>query len=211
MTPSHWILTADGTDQHINGLQLLVQNKAPRIEVIAHSLAQINRFTGHAARPYSVAEHSILVADILDAQGHNCHVQRLGLMHDAHECMTGDAASPVKWVLNLAWIMFENPLAKLVRQHYHLQTAHTAYRHLVKHADLTALATERRDLMPFKAARNLLWDVIDRPGREVPALEAVSLNTPVREAMTWKHHRDTFLQRYELLTAQCQQMPGATA
>jgi uncharacterized protein len=208
---SEWILLADGTDQYISGLQLLVQNKAPRIEVIAHSLAQINRFTGHAARPYSVAEHSVLVADILAMQGHNCHVQRLGLMHDAHECMSGDAASPVKWVLNLAWLMFENPLAKLVRQHYHLQTAYTAYRALVKFADLTALATERRDLMPYQPERNLLWEVIDAPGHKVPALETVCLNTPVREAMTWTHHRDAFLQRYALLTAQCQQMPGAPA
>ena len=202
-TTPPWIVTQDGTDQPITGIHLLAHGKVPRIEVIAHSLAQVNRYTGHATRPYSVAEHSLLVADILAAQGFDHHAQRAGLMHDAHECLSGDAASPVKQALGTAWLEFENPLALLVREQYHLKAAHAAYRGAVKHADLVALATERRDLMLFDPTRNKPWPIIDTPGAVVQPIDSVDLNNSVRVAMTWRHHRDAFLARYRLLTAQC--------
>ncbi|MBD9395169.1 hypothetical protein [Acidovorax sp. ACV01] len=206
-----WLVTADGTDQPISGYQLLIGNQAPRIEVIAHSLAQINRFTGHATRPYSVAEHSLLVCDIMAARGLDHHAQRAGLMHDAHECLAGDISSPAKWVIGVPWHCFENPLALMVQKQYHLKTANTAYRVDIKTADLTALATERRDLMRFDAQRNAPWGVIDHPGAEVAPMEGVDLNNPARIAMTWRHHRDAFLARYRALDAQCKVIAGATA
>ena len=54
MTTTPWILTATGRDFHLSGLPTVMPDAAPRIEDIAHALAQINRYTGHAARPYSV-------------------------------------------------------------------------------------------------------------------------------------------------------------
>lgn len=210
MTPTPWIVTHSGTDQPIAGTALLL-TPVPRIEVIAHSLAQINRYTGHATRPYSVAEHSLLVADILAAQGLDHHAQRAGLMHDAHECLSGDASSPAKWALGAAWLAFENPLALMVRKHYGLQSAHTAYRQAIKHADLVALATERRDLMPYDPAHNQPWPAIDTPGAEIPPIPAVDLNNPARAAMTWRHHRDAFLERYRVLTARCGLMTEGAA
>ena len=201
MTTAHWLVTADGTDQPIGGTNLLLAG-VPRIEVIAHSLAQINRFTGHASRPYSVAEHSVLVCDILAGMGHGPHAQLAGLMHDAHECVCGDVASPVKWAVGTAWIALENPLALLMRKHYHLQAAYTGNRQHIKRADLIALATERRDLMRFDPTVNLLWPILDTPGAEVLPMEGVDLNNPARTAMSWRHHRDAFLDRYRVLTAQ---------
>lgn len=203
MTPSHWIITADGTDHPISGTAVLVPGAVPRIEVIAHSLAQINRFTGHATRPYSVAEHSVLVCDIVKTMGLDHHAQRAALMHDAHEAITGDMASPVKWVLGTEWLGFENLHARMLRHAYHLQTAHTAYGHAIKQADLIALATERRDLMRYDPATNLQWPILDTPGAQVLPMEAVDLNSPVRVNMTWRHHRDAFIARYRLLAAQC--------
>ena len=76
---THWILTATGRDFPLSGLPTVMPDAAPRIEDIAHALAQINRYTGHAARPYSVAEHSLLVCEIVRAKGLNCHAQ---LRHD---------------------------------------------------------------------------------------------------------------------------------
>ena len=55
--------------------------------------------------------------------------------------------------------------------------------------------------------RNLPWPVIDTPGAVVAPIEAVDLNTPVRAALTWRHHRDAFLERYWALTAQCGPAP----
>ena len=205
-----WILTAHGTDQPITGYHLLMCDQVPRIEVIAHSLAQINRYTGHATRPYSVAEHSLLVCDILAWAGHDHHAQLAGLMHDAHECLSGDVASPVKAALGIAWIAFEAPLAAMVRKRYHLQTAHTAHRAAVKAADLTALATERRDLMRFDPSVNARWPILDTPGAEVLPVENADLNSPVRVAMSWRHHRDAFLARYRQLAAMCGQAVART-
>jgi hypothetical protein len=51
------IITATGAEYHLSG-------HGPRpvnAEDIAHQLAIINRFTGATSRPYSVAEHSLLV------------------------------------------------------------------------------------------------------------------------------------------------------
>ena len=202
MNPTHWILTQAGQDQPIAGSALLITGVMPRIEVIAHSLAQINRFTGHASRPYSVAEHSVLVCDILAGTGHGPHAQLAGLMHDAHECVCGDVASPIKWALGLGWVELENPLAMLMRKHYHLQAAYIGHRQHIKRADLIALATERRDLMSFGPAVNLPWPILDTPGAEVLPMEGVDLNNPARVAMSWRHHRDAFLERYRVLTAQ---------
>ena len=33
-------------------------------------------------------------------------------------------------------------------------------------------------------------------------MDAVDLNSPVRVAMSWRHHRDAFVERYQTLTAQ---------
>ena len=73
----------------------------------------------------------------------------------------------------------------------------------IKEADLIALATERRDLMRFDPARNLPWPALDTPGAVVHPLEAVDLNSPERAAMSWRHHRDAFIDRYRTLAASC--------
>lgn len=202
MTPSLWIITAHGHDQPISGSAAML-GTMPSIEVIAHSLAQINRFTGHAVRPYSVAEHSVLVCDIVASMGLGPTAQRAALMHDSHECLCGDVASPIKWTLGTAWLSLENPLALLMRKHHGLQAAYTGYRNDIKYADLTALATERRDLTRYDPAINAPWPILDTPGAQVLPLDAVDLNSPVRVAMSWRHHRDAFVERYQTLTAQC--------
>lgn len=210
MTTSHWIITADGIDQPISGPHLL-QAGVPSIENVAHSLAQINRFTGHAIRPESVAEHSVFVSDILQGMGLPPIAQLAGLMHDAHECLCGDVASPIKWALGTAWLSLENPLALLTRKHFGLQAAFTAYREAIKRADLIALATERRDLTRFDPAINAPWAILDTPGAEVMPLVGVDLNSTVRKAMGWEHHRDVFLERYQTLTEQCSARGEAVA
>ena len=57
--------------------------------------------------------------------------------------------------------------------------------------------------MRFDHARNLPWPVLDTPGAQVHPLEAVDLNSPVRAAMSWRHHRDAFIDRYRTLDASC--------
>jgi hypothetical protein len=63
------------------------------IEDIAHSLAHLCRYTGHTCMFYSVAQHSLLVAEkIPGGPGEKL----VGLLHDAAEAYTNDLASPLK-------------------------------------------------------------------------------------------------------------------
>lgn len=193
-----WMLTATGREHHLGACSSLRPGNTPQIEEIAHALAQINRYTGHAARPYSVAEHSLLVCDLVQAAGLDCHAQMAALLHDAHEAFCGDAATPVKQVLGMAWMAFENTQALLVREAFQIRAAHTAHRAAIKRADLVALATERRDLLPFAHEACMPWPVLDAPGAEVPTAK-LRLNTPERTACQWHHWRDDFIQRFEQL------------
>jgi 5'-nucleotidase len=66
------------------------------IEVIAHSLAHINRYTGHAPWAYSVAQHACHIADYLYGLTGDAMVAFQGLHHDDAEIVTGDMSSPMK-------------------------------------------------------------------------------------------------------------------
>lgn len=65
------------------------------IRDIAHALSQINRFTGHTHRPYTVAEHSILASFT-----NHSELALEKLLHDAHEAYIGDISSPLKRCLS---------------------------------------------------------------------------------------------------------------
>lgn len=84
------------------------------LEDIAHHLSLICRYNGGVRRFYSVAEHSILVADLLkyvpyqgdpdDRWIKGCNpttddLRKAALMHDAAEAYIGDMTAPCKWAL----------------------------------------------------------------------------------------------------------------
>ena len=58
---------------------------------IGHALSQINRWNGHTSHPWSVAQHSIVVASIVDPQ-HTLWA----LLHDASEAYLTDVPRPLK-------------------------------------------------------------------------------------------------------------------
>lgn len=64
------------------------------IEDIAHGLAGEMRFGGQSPRRITVAEHSILVAQVLSGSS-----RLMGLLHDASEAFLKDIPSPVKVLL----------------------------------------------------------------------------------------------------------------
>lgn len=69
-----------------------------RIEDIAHSLSFQCRFNGHTKRFYSVAEHSLVLRNlVLEESGiQNLNRRMAAMLHDAAECYLGDITKPVR-------------------------------------------------------------------------------------------------------------------
>lgn len=161
---------------------------------IAWGLSQLNRFHGQAQRPYSVAEHSLLVAEIIERElTTDVHARLAGLMHDAHEFVTQDLATPAKQQIGAPWHAFEQFWERQVRQAYALFTASAAWKAAIKHADLRALATERRDLLI--CPREEQWPVLIG----IEPVEWVDLMAPERRQHDWEFWRDRFLDEYHAL------------
>ena len=154
------------------------------VEDIAHALSRTNRFSGHThGEPYSVAHHSMLVADLLASWGWPPEVVREGLLHDAGEAYYGDITSPVKQAL--LDLRIENlddeingttfrpphviaeltgPIDRVVRSALMLPEHETP---IVKRADLVALAIERRDLFADKPEPRD-WELPERAPTSAP-------------------------------------------
>lgn len=190
-----WSLTITGRQHYLAGPSATHPDNVPSLSEIAHSLAHINRFNGHANRAYSVAEHSLLCMEIARVKFHaDAGGQLAALMHDAHESITGDTTSPVKQVLGEAWARFEAPHEHHLRYHYQLLGLYAQHASMVKQCDLIALATERRDLTPFDRRVHAPWPVIDTPGRAVTPWCDVLLCTPYRarvSALSWAREFET--------------------
>jgi len=153
MTPNPWLTT-------ISGKQFHLLNPSPdeiTIEDIAWSLGGIRRYLNHSTKPWTVAEHSIVVAMIVRELGHNVRVQLSALFHDAAEAYIGDVPSPVKWAMDQlsgkgyrpgTWTLREIESrvdAAICRK---FDSNDHKIDNVIKAADLQARATEVRDYLP---------------------------------------------------------------
>jgi hypothetical protein len=178
-----WFLTAGGNEID---LQYVKANNVVLTD-IAHSLAQLNRFNGHAKRPYSVAEHSLLVLEIVEQlfAPASVHCRLVALLHDAHEAYVGDLTTPTKQLVGDSWNRLEHRAERSVRSAWALHTAAHVWRDAVKQADLIALATERAQLMPPSAT---LFPCLVH----VQPVTWVDLMSKERVSADWRDWRDRF-------------------
>ena len=119
-----------------------------RLTDIAVSLSRQARFNGHTVHvPWSVAEHSMLVAEAVVKQ--SAFLVGPALLHDAAEAYIGDLVHPLKSVPSVRRAIkpIEEGLNRAIEQAFGLLTGELSLEG-VKKADLVALATEARDLMP---------------------------------------------------------------
>lgn len=113
------------------------------VEDIAHALSNVCRFTGHVREFYSVAQHSVYVAEVLETLGLSAAVVFQGLLHDAAEAYLCDMARPVKRsVVGYREIETENLRVIFVALGVPWPMAGA-----VKVVDERMLMTEARDLM----------------------------------------------------------------
>ena len=119
------------------------------IEDIAHGLAFQCRFNGQTQEFYSVAQHSLIVASLVPAD-----LRLAALLHDAAEAYLGDMVKPLK-VLLPAFGAIEDQVSAIIASSFGIDFSDYGP---IKRADLIALATEKRDLMPHSAER---WAYLD--------------------------------------------------
>jgi uncharacterized protein len=160
---------------------------------IAHSLSCINRYTGHAKRPYSVAEHSLLVCDIAEREfGLPPRGLLAAQLHDMHETVATDMHTPGKRHIGEAWRVWETRWAHIFQAAHRTMQASLEFEHQIKMADLIALATERRDLVPPAPTP---WSVL----AGIEPVGWVRLDSPERNERPWHWWRDRFVERHNEL------------
>ncbi len=109
------------------------------IDDIAHALAQQCRFLGHTDGFYSVAQHSVLVSELVPERD-----ALWGLLHDAAEAYVCDLPAPTKRCRCMrAYRRIENRLLRAVARRFGLPTV---LPDSVRQADRLVLATEFRDV-----------------------------------------------------------------
>lgn len=121
------------------------------IEDIAHALSNICRYGGHCRTFYSVAQHSVIVSNLVPDWA-----AKYGLLHDAAEAYVGDVVRPIKRKLPLHSEMEEKVL-DCIYEHLGVPRVKSGMtKALIKHYDNVALLMERRDLVP--ASKGQDWE-----------------------------------------------------
>ena len=146
------------------------------IEDIAHGLALQCRYAGQCRDFYSVAEHSMLVCDLVQED------PLAALLHDAAEAFLGDVTRPLKQMLP-DYRRIEAEMQKAIFERFEVDPQSNS---AIKKADLRVLAAEQSQVMPIGTDE---W--AHRDGIE-PAPVKVRFLAP-REA------KAEFLQRFETL------------
>jgi len=177
--PGPFIQTLSG--RRVNPLDASPQDIDP--EDIANALANICRFGGHSSVFYSVAQHSLIVCDLLEDRGASPEELMAALMHDAAEAYLGDLPHPIKHrsELGAAYRDAEKRLEAVIAERFGLCDA----KERIKPIDRSLLATERR--------------IFSRESWPWPELDAVEPLEIEIEAWDPDKARRSFQERYERL------------
>lgn len=112
---------------------------------IAHSLSNQCRFAGHVSEFYSVAQHSVYVAEQI-AKSRSKTTALWGLLHDASEAYLVDLPKPLKMAAGFGegYRKAEEQVMIAVCSKFHLPLVEPE---VVRYWDKVLVCTEARDLM----------------------------------------------------------------
>jgi 5'-deoxynucleotidase YfbR-like HD superfamily hydrolase len=169
------------------------------IEDIAHGLAFVARWNGQTRGdwPYSVAEHSLLVEQILTRMHADTppRWQLAALLHDAPEYVIGDMISPVKAAVGPGYAELDARLTAAIHIRFGLPAAIPAQvKKRIKAADRVSAWLESVQIAGFQVAEaNKLFGTPDPV-----LLDGLTLHLrPPAET------RAAYLARHAALLAQC--------
>lgn len=170
------------------------------IEDIAIGLSHTVRFSGQIGEPYNVAQHSILVSDIVMDVSSDPMLAWCALMHDGVESITFDCPTPIKEHL---WVSTPSGLCKFREWEHHVlsymlrQFNITADPEceLIKRADYTAL---RQESARFR-------------GSSISKENIQFLRTSVRlgDVQTADQSKEKFLKTFNELSKKCFKLVGS--
>jgi len=170
--------------QTFTGKKFWLTNPKPEtidIKDIAHSLALQCRYTGSTTTHYSVAQHSVIVSQIVPPQLALC-----GLMHDAAEAYIHDINKPYKDLISSRFIEFiEIKIDVAIYDKFDIEPYYFDCPE-VKEADLMVLRAEALQVLAH------------------PPIEAWHENLPKKEILItewpWELAEGLFLKRFYELT-----------
>ncbi|NNU79267.1 HD family hydrolase [Halovulum dunhuangense] len=144
----------------LSGRRLDLLNPAPldiEIEDIAHGLSFVARWNGQTRGefPYSVAEHSLLVEELMELVAPKLSLRwRLAaLLHDAPEYVIGDMISPVKAAVGPDYKAMDARLAAAVHLRFGLPAEVPAsIKARIKRADRVSAWLEATQIAGFSEA-----------------------------------------------------------
>ncbi len=160
-------MSGDPRIELASGMTFPLLNPSPadiKIKDIAHSLALQCRYNGHCRRFFSVAEHSVLCADLARDKGFPLALQRLVFLHDAAEAYVGDVTGPLKDLLP-RFKPIERRIQTAIRCAFGLSYPIESDATLIKQIDIIMLASESRHLM-FSCGRD--WDLPEQSDSHIP-------------------------------------------
>lgn len=121
---------------------------------IAEHLARLCRYSGATNIPFSVAQHSLVVAAAMH-EAHGALAAVYGLLHDAHEAYIGDITEPTTTAIEFYFGGIRGVLDAIrldldqaIHRALHLDWPPPAdIQNLLAHAHARVVATELRDVM----------------------------------------------------------------
>jgi hypothetical protein len=173
MTPE--IMTASGQYFDFENPETFDWN----IEDIAQGLSNQCRFTGQVLAFYSTAQHSCHASDMAP-EAHKFEA----LMHDAHEAVVGDMATPMK-ILCPDYRIVEDRAEAAMRARYDLPAKMSPE---VKRIDLIMLGWEKDHLMPSTEG-HAQWGLL----QGVPKIKGILTPWPA------EHAKLEFMERFRRL------------
>lgn len=185
----------------LSGRRLDLLSPSPddiEIEDIAHGLARVARWNGQTtgAHAFSVAQHSLLVADIAETLNPDFSTpfRCAALLHDAPEYVIGDLISPFKSALGLDYKAFEMRLLAAIHVRFAIPPAlPVEVTQAIKEADRIAAFYEAVSLAGFSSAEaETYFGVPNKAADSMTQLDAI---TP----LSARDAQQKFLQRFAIL------------